>query len=80
MNSKYKCNCGKLAVWIYAPSDDVGQFCDDCVPRGCSCNDYPIDDDYENIDPNNWKPDIDEKGREYPCCEYWYDEKGWNLE
>jgi hypothetical protein len=23
---------------------------------------------------------IDEKGREYPCVEYWYDEEGWDSE
>ncbi len=23
---------------------------------------------------------IDEQGREYPCCEYWYDENGWDIE
>lgn len=23
---------------------------------------------------------VDEKGRLYPCCEYWYDENGWEKE
>jgi hypothetical protein len=23
---------------------------------------------------------IDDKGREYPCVEYWYDEEGWETE
>lgn len=23
---------------------------------------------------------VDEKGREYPCCEYEYDEDGWSLD
>jgi len=23
---------------------------------------------------------LDEKGRPYPCCEYWYDEEGWNVD
>ena len=35
------CNCGKKAVWLYSPGFSSGNspfFCDDCVPRGCSCN------------------------------------------
>lgn len=28
--------CEHLAVWIYMPGDNV--YCDDCVPRGCTCN------------------------------------------
>jgi hypothetical protein len=23
---------------------------------------------------------IDDKGREYPCGEYWYDKDGWEIE
>lgn len=33
------CKCGKIAVWAYMPGDgDDHYYCDDCVPRGCSCN------------------------------------------
>src|ERR1035441_3790019 len=30
--------CKKIAVWWYMPSDGHGNYCDDCIPRGCSCN------------------------------------------
>lgn len=78
---KIKClKCGQLATWFYMPADSSDHaYCDKCVPRGCSCNEYPIDDNYENLDPNNWTEDLDEQGRELPCCEYWYDENGWEL-
>jgi hypothetical protein len=43
-NGKYKCECGKMAVWIYAPAskDEYPYYCDDCVVSddneiGCSC-------------------------------------------
>ena len=47
--NKIKCTCGKLAVWILlSGSSFKDDFkCDDCVPRACSCNVYPIDDDQE---------------------------------
>lgn len=35
------CDCGKLATWCYMPgysNGDSPYHCDDCVPRGCSCN------------------------------------------
>lgn len=52
------CKCGKPAVWLYMPGD--GQYCDDCVSRGCSCN----------IDYETGLEDTDELGRLLPCCEY----------
>lgn len=52
------CRCGKPAVWMYAPG--TGNYCEDCVSRGCSCN----------IDPNTGVEDTDELGRFFPCCEY----------
>ena len=67
----YKCN-EKLAVWHYMPMTtrkDI-YFCDDCVPRGCSCN-IPI---------NSSEEERDEQGRLLPCCEYWYDDRGIFLE
>lgn len=47
---KRKCaKCGKEAVWGYLPSGEnhLLHFCDDCVPRGCSCNVDNIDMDGE---------------------------------
>lgn len=35
---KILCKCGKIATWIYMPSEYDGNYCDNCVPRGCSCN------------------------------------------
>lgn len=51
--------CGCRAVWFYVP---IGgrEYCDNCVPRGCSCN----------TDPDTGEEELDEKGRRYPCCEF----------
>lgn len=35
-DTDYCCVCGKEAVWCYMPGGEC--YCDDCVPRGCSCN------------------------------------------
>jgi len=71
-----KCDCGKRAVWLYMPdTDEKGgndYYCDDCVPRGCSCNLEPKDNNYENQSPDNWYQPLDDKGREFPCCEFFY--------
>lgn len=52
-----RCACGKPADWFYAPSG--GDYCDACVPRGCSCN--------FDLEGNEY---LDEGGRRLPCCEY----------
>lgn len=37
MADYHKCErCGKKAQWMYMPNSNF--YCDDCVPRGCSCN------------------------------------------
>jgi hypothetical protein len=80
---KIKCKCGKLAVWVLMSSDDEIGYCDDCVPRGCSCNFNPVIDDPNHPDFNkkeNWIEERDELGRLIPCCEYWYKEEGWVIE
>lgn len=39
------CNTN-IATWFYMPAgDDDRYYCDDCVPRGCSCNRYYAADD-----------------------------------
>jgi hypothetical protein len=69
-----ECKCGKPAQWAYMPADNAdGNYCDDCVPRGCNCNNIEFDDKSENAEQHK-----DEKSRLLPCCEYWYDEYGWN--
>jgi hypothetical protein len=65
--------CGKKAEWVYMPG--TGNYCDKCVPRGCSCNINLKDGiDYDSEEaklPENYVEKLDEKGRRYPCCEYW---------
>ena len=50
-------NCGKKAVWSYMPGKE--NFCDACVPRGCTCN-----QEDDGTEP------LDKKGRKHPCCEF----------
>lgn len=59
----------RRAAWSYMPGRD--NLCEECVPRGCSCGDYPIDDNHDNMDPANWTSPTDEQGRKWPCCEWW---------
>ena len=88
----------KIAVWNYVPAH-IGEnpfYCDNCVPRGCSCNTRHISDitpeDYdgesicchhikyivdESGDAGGYWCDVDDDDREYPCCEYDYDEDGY---
>lgn len=61
-DEKFSCiKCGSVATWYYIPCDhdedeeyDIKEdfFCDDCVSRGCSCNDESIsfDNERDNID------------------------------
>lgn len=69
--------CEQKAEWTYMPGDF--SFCDKHVPRGCTCNANPIDDNWDNSNPKNWKQETDELGRLLPCCEYWYDENGLEI-
>ena len=67
---KHPCNkCPNQAVWHYTPSDAEKYYCDLCIKRGCDCN---IIDPY-GFDLEEYK---DEQGRLLPCCEYDYDENG----
>lgn len=47
---KELCDCGQVATWCYMPGfpdSSNPHVCDDCVNRGCSCNEYSIrDEDY----------------------------------
>ena len=62
------CPCGKPATWVYMPGTAV--VCDDCVPRGCSCQQEPRDGNHENDDPDNWFDPVDKNGRKIPCVEW----------
>jgi hypothetical protein len=91
-NMKKLCDCGKVAVWCYLPGYSEGgnsYSCEDCVNRGCECNHNYIDDDPslpDGEEGKDWKwiekekswTYIDEQGREYPCCEYSYNEDGFD--
>lgn len=61
--------CKQLAVWNYMPGKGDVYYCEDHVPRGCSCM---INDD--------GTMDLDPEGREQPCVEYDYSEKGFEVE
>lgn len=79
---KFKClKCGKIPKrgWYYMPDtqDSIDYFyCDNCVPRGCSCN-MELNEGIsynskEATDPNNYHALLDKKNRELPCCEYFF--------
>jgi hypothetical protein len=53
-----RCECGRLATWNYMPGWGDEYKCDNCVERGCSCNEW------EGVE------DRDAEGRLYPCCEW----------
>lgn len=71
--------------------DCVNRGCD-CNHNYVDVNAYhpALEDPYlpEGEEGKDWKwiekgvewADIDEKGREYPCCEYMYSEDGWDKE
>lgn len=85
MKTKTKCECGKLAVWNYLPAKENEQsyYCDDCVPRGCSCNhELKENIDYDSPEaqkPENYIERLDNKGRKLPCCEYVYEPEGFDI-
>ena len=57
-----KCSiCNHKANWIRMSAREGEElfWCDDCVPRGCSCQ-----------EDEDGKQPLDEQGRQYPCCEY----------
>ena len=57
---KELCDCGKTATWVYMPGYSNGgnpNYCDDCVPRGCSCN-------HRYVDVNAYHPPLEKP--EYP--------------
>lgn len=67
---KINCDkCGLKATWCYAPLGSI-YFCEDHVPRGCSCNILSSDDSEDIVELR------DDRGRLLPCCEYDYDEDG----
>lgn len=118
--NKELCKCGKIATWCYLPNDNC--YCDDCVPRGCGCNIYALNEfqldeninlsryifynqedtilfgngdiSHKELMQRGYKTDnikdiinnyhfyegLDEDGRAFPCCEFMYDEDGFDKE
>lgn len=63
--------CTKPILWLYCPSPGNTGYCDEHIPRGCSCNvNYHLDADGNEVG----EPTIllDKHGREMPCVEYEY--------
>jgi hypothetical protein len=89
------CDCGKGAKWNYVPSSNMDNpyCCEDCVPRGCDhCNNTMIFDEHTPFEITNGKEGFDwmwvekgrkwkslDKGKDYPCSEWWYDENDDNF-
>ena len=64
----YLCDeCKSIAVWEYMPNGKY-HYCEEHIPRGCSCQ--------MNEDGTI---DLDPEGRELPCVEYDYSEKGFRV-
>lgn len=60
----HKCSCcDKIATWSYIPSGSGRRnFCNDHVPRGCTCNVYNIKEFTDSIPSENvmwWSKDDD---------------------
>ena len=80
------------ATWLYFPRNGgkTDYACDDCVPRGCSCNIglIGIDDDPPQDENSKWHwikenqtwEYLDEKGRQWPCWEWQYKKNGFEIE
>ena len=77
MERSYIClKCGKVAQWINGSTEDY--YCEDCVPRGCSCAQFlkkkaeiKCDDKGCIINPpEDYEDGKDEQGRLFPCCDY----------
>jgi hypothetical protein len=66
-----KCSkCNEKATWYYMPSGTEKDWgmCNEHIQRGCSCQ----------LDENN-QMSKDEQGRELPCCEFNYNENGFDI-
>lgn len=76
VSMKYNCcKCQEMAIWFYLHSDynkvsNERYYCDICIKRGCQCN----------INPENGFEDLDEQHRPYPCSEYIYDDRGFDMQ
>jgi len=72
---KLKCpQCNLLATWYYMPCCETpGYYCDNHVPRGCSCN-FIIGEDCNPIlgEDGHYIEETDDQGRLLPCCEWDY--------
>lgn len=57
--NKELCDCNEIATWCYMPSSSYKinpYYCEDCVPRGCDCNEYKIERETPEGEENkDWK-------------------------
>ena len=84
--NKQKCDCGKLAVWLYCPAreHDHPFYCDDCVIEKdvipCSCEWRTVDGEHaeqpEGVEGIDWKwIDVEKAkliGYDVEIEEWWY--------
>lgn len=78
-----------MAIWEdWGSPKRYTYYCDDCVPRGCNCNAEYVEDFGSPDENKKWKwleegvsyCYVDELGREFPCCEFHFDEMGFVVE
>lgn len=83
----HRCSmCDNDAKWYYMPHTNGRRYyCDNHVPRGCSCNKYSIHEfgEPETSQKFYWcnKEEtiyeyLDDNNLPYPCCEFDYEENG----
>lgn len=80
--------CNEKAVWFLLSASDIW-YCDNCVPRGCSCESYNLQEfpeilqehldnqinfRVEYINNTGYLVPLDKLNRENPCCEYDFEE------
>jgi hypothetical protein len=87
-------DCGAAAAqWYHVPASNQFYRCDDCIPRGCTCQ--IIDSSIRGetiVEPPNDDGDVfiwtdfggiepaqhqDERGRLLPCIDFTFDRWGW---
>lgn len=69
-----KCDCGKLAVWVYLPGfrDGGNPFlCEDCVSRGCECTQRHVAEDsyHPPLPQPDLPPDDLKEGKDWKWIE-----------
>lgn len=77
-----KCDCGQKAVWLYMPSFKEGSPFVNAYHPPLANPEMPEGTegvDWKWIEQHKVWAYLDEKGREHPCCEYDYEEYGFEI-